>query len=752
METDADLLLRLQFCDDAGRMGIDTSPAGQYSATATNITPNDDVSGGRGANGQFNGTTSNLQLNSNMGANNDITFTAWLNISAFIGSSQTILQLGSSTVVISVNNSTKFLRCQFLIDGNPTPFTLSSSTQLLGARWWFVAVTLTSGNQRIYVTQNSDLVSADGSSTTNYTALDYSVVGNQTHIGRTFVSDSTSISFFNGAMSDVRFYQRVLTVSEMNDVKNMTTRFVNATTDTSNNLAQPFVRAMNSKLVPCFILESLSPTLTATVSLAAGGGAFSSANYSPSTGPTASWTLSSGPILTVTTSRRMLNILLANLTFVSPAQADMTTTSILRVVVDDAAAGTTTTFNYGYDPAYPNPSAPSVANLASAQTFTRNAPLSIDSLTVASATGPRYRVEVRLNNPGSFSGPLVPGYITAKNGLSWSYNDIAQTFVGTGSFSLMNELVQEITYVPTTNFKRSFTMTTLMTDGFNTVTGSKNITPDNQSPVITGHMTAETYMPNVPLLLQPLSVSDPDVEDTHLLVSLSVLTYGDTAGTFSTTSDLDLGPPVLLPDTWSLFGTVSNLNTVLSSVVFTPQAGFSQAFTVRVSVSDFVGEMFGFKEFTPQIDRNLCFATNTQIQLPNRKTIAVQNLQPGMRISSYGRIETVVCVTQHKANKLIYFDPYVLGHHQHLPLIVSHNHLVRDENGQGGIKPAADMRQGRWLVLRRPVRVYHVRTTKWGFLCANGVMCETAAVTTKEITDRQRFMDRQRFVNAVHNH
>lgn len=730
METDPDLRLRLQFADDGGNAGVDTSPAGQHPALATAITLSDDVAGGRGAHGLFNGTSSNLEIASDFGKCNTMTFTAWINIAAFNGPSQSLFQIGENkeTFHVAVENSGKTLRCRFLV--NNTINTTSSSTQILGAQWRFVAVSVESGSQRIYSTTGANITVADGTSAVTYSSLDYDLAAGITRIGRWNVAE---VHYFSGAMSDVRFYQRVLSISELNSIKNLTTRFNNATTDVANNINQPFVSATNSKITPCFVLQSLSPTLTATVTKTEGSGNFSSTSH-----PSATWTVSAGPVISVTTSARLLNILLSKLTFVAPA--DISTSSILTVTINDAAANTTTTFNYIFNPDLPNPTLPTVANRNSNQTFTRNALLALDALSIATDTGARFRVEIRPNNVGSFTGQINPGRLLATNGLPWSFDDSTNTFVGAGSFADINTLVQEITFAPATNFKRVFTMSTSVSDGFNTLTGSKTLTPDNQTPILTGHMTPETYMPGQALILQPLTVSDPDEEDVNLYVRFRIETFGDLAGTFSTTSNLDIQAPIGTNGEWTLFGSITNLNTVLESVVFTPEPGFAQPFTLYVSVSDFVGEMFGYKEFTPQANNIICFAKNTFIKIHARQQWQpVQNLRIGSLLA--GSKQKIVCITKQLTDTLVAFEPYALSRNQHIPLLVTPNHLVCTESGKRNEwKLARYMPNGRFIFLEKPVEVFHLRTSKWGIVCANGVMCETAAVTAKDLLDRKHFL------------
>ncbi len=119
---------------------------------------------------------------------------------------------------------------------------------------------------------------------------------------------------------------------------------------------------------------------------------------------------------------------------------------------------------------------------------------------------------------------------------------------------------------------------------------------NDRAPNVAHLTAAETYSQNTPHNLTDIVVSDIDSANITATLTLSTLAAGsfNTATSGAVTSVFNAGT-----GTWTASGALSDVNALLASVIFTPAAGFTSAFTVSVSISDGVANpILGTKNFT----------------------------------------------------------------------------------------------------------------------------------------------------------
>jgi hypothetical protein len=121
--------------------------------------------------------------------------------------------------------------------------------------------------------------------------------------------------------------------------------------------------------------------------------------------------------------------------------------------------------------------------------------------------------------------------------------------------------------------------------------GQKNIalqvTVDgsNAAPTAVNHDLNETYVVNTPLNLTDIVVSDVDSGKVGVTMTLSDPLAGDlSTPTFG--SGQNAMVPTFINGVWNVVGELAGMNDILSNVIFTPNPGYSDAFTITVSISD----------------------------------------------------------------------------------------------------------------------------------------------------------------------
>ncbi|TWT84883.1 PilZ domain protein [Planctomycetes bacterium CA13] len=130
--------------------------------------------------------------------------------------------------------------------------------------------------------------------------------------------------------------------------------------------------------------------------------------------------------------------------------------------------------------------------------------------------------------------------------------------------------------------------------GTDTATVSITITGSNDAPQTTNLNAAEIYTEEIALNLSDIVVSD--VDDANVTVTLTLSDIG--AGTLSTGTSGAV-TSTFVAGVWTAIGAISDVNTLLSGVTFTPTGDYATDFTIATTVDD--GEaapVVGVKNFT----------------------------------------------------------------------------------------------------------------------------------------------------------
>jgi hypothetical protein len=106
---------------------------------------------------------------------------------------------------------------------------------------------------------------------------------------------------------------------------------------------------------------------------------------------------------------------------------------------------------------------------------------------------------------------------------------------------------------------------------------------NNHRPNVANLTASEIYTKDTPLNLTDIIISDADNDNVTVTLTLPNISTGSlsTASFGATTSFYDATTGV-----WTASGTLTDVNTLLAGVIFTPSANFNGAFTINVSISD----------------------------------------------------------------------------------------------------------------------------------------------------------------------
>ncbi|CAB5142623.1 hypothetical protein D3OALGA1CA_3945 [Olavius algarvensis associated proteobacterium Delta 3] len=116
-----------------------------------------------------------------------------------------------------------------------------------------------------------------------------------------------------------------------------------------------------------------------------------------------------------------------------------------------------------------------------------------------------------------------------------------------------------------------------------TTVQSIGVTVNNgpEPPTASNLNTSETYTEDIPLNLNDMVISDVDSATVTVTMTLSDLTAGTlstgTSGTVTSTFSAGV---------WTASGTISDVNALLASAVFTPTADYNSNFTITVTADD----------------------------------------------------------------------------------------------------------------------------------------------------------------------
>ncbi len=168
-------------------------------------------------------------------------------------------------------------------------------------------------------------------------------------------------------------------------------------------------------------------------------------------------------------------------------------------------------------------------------------------------------------------------------GISSSFS--AGTWRASGSLDDINFLLAAVKFTPAANYDKNFTITTSVSDGATTLTGSKpvTVTPVNDAPTATNLSAAEAFTEDAKAFkLKAIEVND---NDANAVLTVTVSLSDPLAGTLAvasagnTTSSFADG-------VWSASGPQTDINSLLAALTFTPAADYDQSFSIATSVSD----------------------------------------------------------------------------------------------------------------------------------------------------------------------
>ena len=229
--------------------------------------------------------------------------------------------------------------------------------------------------------------------------------------------------------------------------------------------------------------------------------------------------------------------------------------------------------------------APTAANLSAAEPYTEDTAFNLTDIVVSDIDSASVTVTLTLSNTSA--GSLNTGTSGA----------VTSTFVaGTGVWTAsggivdVNTLLASLSFTPALNSNSNFTIATSVSDGSLSVTGSKAMTGTavNDAPVNTVP-GLQTINEDQTLTFSAangnaISITDVDAGIATMQVTLSVssgtLTLNGTTGLSFTTGDGTA-------DTSMQFtGTTAQINTALSSLLFTPTASFNGGVGIGITTSD----------------------------------------------------------------------------------------------------------------------------------------------------------------------
>lgn len=224
--------------------------------------------------------------------------------------------------------------------------------------------------------------------------------------------------------------------------------------------------------------------------------------------------------------------------------------------------------------------APSASNLSAAETYTEDTSLNLVDIVVTDGDSATTTATLTLSNVSA--GSLTTG---TSGSVTSTYVAGTGVWSASGTIADVNVLLAGVTFVPASNFNASFSITTSVTDGVGTVSGSKAVTgiAVNDAPGATNLSAAESYTEDTSLNLIDIVVSDVDSANVTATLTLS----NPSAGSLSTaTSGAVTSTYVAGTGVWSASGAIANVNVLLAGVTFVPASNFNASFTIATSVSD----------------------------------------------------------------------------------------------------------------------------------------------------------------------
>jgi hypothetical protein len=223
---------------------------------------------------------------------------------------------------------------------------------------------------------------------------------------------------------------------------------------------------------------------------------------------------------------------------------------------------------------------PTATNLSAAEVYTEDTSLNLVDIVASDVDSSVVTATLTLSNTAA--GVLS---IATSGAVTSIYNSLTGVWTAGGAKASVNTLLAGLTFVPTSNFNSSFTITTNVSDGYSAVTGTKAVAgvAVNDAPAATNLSAAESYTEDTALNLVDIVVSDIDSPNVTATLTLSSTSVGslNSATSGAVTSVYIAGTGV-----WTASGAIASVNTLLAGLTFTPTANGNSNFTIATSISD----------------------------------------------------------------------------------------------------------------------------------------------------------------------
>ena len=224
--------------------------------------------------------------------------------------------------------------------------------------------------------------------------------------------------------------------------------------------------------------------------------------------------------------------------------------------------------------------APKGTNLNAVESYAANTPLDFIDIVVSDVDNATLTAKLTLSNVNA--GSLSTG---TSGAVTSTYSAGTGVWTASGAIANVNALLAGVTFNPAQNFISNFTIATSVSDGIAAaVTGSKSIIgPGNNAPTATNLNASETFTEDTALNLIDIVASDVDSTTLTATLTLSNSTVGslNTGTSGAVTSTFNAGTGV-----WTASGAISNVNSLLSGLTFTPAKDFNGNFTIATNISD----------------------------------------------------------------------------------------------------------------------------------------------------------------------
>ncbi|WP_160829684.1 DUF4347 domain-containing protein, partial [Nitrosomonas sp. JL21] len=303
------------------------------------------------------------------------------------------------------------------------------------------------------------------------------------------------------------------------------------------------------------------------------------------------------------TNSNAVQALARALQFANTSDAPPSGNRAITLTLDDTSGGTVSSSGASVT-ITPVNDTPAATNLNSAETYTENTPLNLIDIVASDPDSANITATLTLSNAAA--GALS----TATSGaVTSTYNAATGVWVASGAVANVNALLAGVTFTPAANSTSSFTITTNISDGSLSVSGTKNMTGAevNDAPTATNLNAAETYTEDTPLNLIDVVASDVDSAIITATLTLSNAAAGNlsTATSGAVTSTFNAATGV-----WVASGAVEDVNALLAEVTFTPAADFNGDFTIATNINDGSLSVSGTKSMTGTAVNDAPTATN----------------------------------------------------------------------------------------------------------------------------------------------